>query len=59
MSWLAANLAPLMFAALGLFMLTGVPVAFALAACGMTFGLIGIEMGLLPAELFQALPPAA
>jgi len=56
LSWLAANLAPLMFAALGLFMLTGVPVAFALAACGMTFGLIGIEMGLLPAELFQALP---
>ncbi|HUG21076.1 TRAP transporter large permease [Piscinibacter sp.] len=45
-----------MFAALALFLLTGVPVAFALAACGLTFGLIGIELGVLPAELLQALP---
>ncbi len=56
MTWLAAHLAPLMFAALALFLLTGVPVAFALAACGLTFGLIGIELGALPAALLQALP---
>ena len=56
MSWLAAHLAPTMFGLLALFLLSGVPVAFALAACGMTFGLLGVELGVLPAELFQALP---
>ena len=56
MTWVVANLAPLMFAALALFLLTGVPVAFALAACGLSFGLIGIELGVLPPQLLQALP---
>jgi TRAP-type mannitol/chloroaromatic compound transport system permease large subunit len=31
-------------------------VAFALAACGLGFGFIGMEAGLFPASLFQALP---
>ncbi len=53
---LIANMAPLMFAALVVFLLTGFPVAFALAANGMLFGLIGIELGLLTPALFQALP---
>ena len=56
MTWLAANLAPVMFAALVLFLLTGFPVAFSLAACGMFFGFIGIELGLIPPALMQALP---
>jgi TRAP-type mannitol/chloroaromatic compound transport system permease large subunit len=56
MSWLAANLAPVMFGSLVLFLLTGFPVAFSLAACGMFFGFVGIEMGLMPASLLQALP---
>ena len=54
--FLAANLAPLMFAAMILFLLLGYPVAFALAANGILFGLAGIQLGLLDASLFQALP---
>ncbi len=50
------NMAPLMFVSLIMFMLIGYPVAFALAANGIVFGLLGIELGLLPPQLFQALP---
>jgi tripartite ATP-independent transporter DctM subunit len=53
---LAANTAPLMFAALIGFLLLGYPVAFALAANGLAFGLVGIELGLLTPSLLQALP---
>ena len=56
MEFLAANLAPIMFVVLVMFLLSGFPVAFALAANGMLFGLIGIELGLLHPILFQALP---
>jgi tripartite ATP-independent transporter DctM subunit len=49
-------MAPLMFAALVFFLLFGYPVAFALAANGLMFGLLGLELGLLRPELFQALP---
>ena len=55
-AWLAANLAPVMFSALVLFLLIGYPVAFSLAAVGMLFGWIGIELGLLTPALLQALP---
>jgi TRAP-type mannitol/chloroaromatic compound transport system permease large subunit len=55
-NWVIANMAPLMFAALAVFLLSGVPVAFALAACGLSFGLLGIQLGVLPPELMQALP---
>ncbi|MFC5360147.1 TRAP transporter large permease [Azospirillum himalayense] len=55
-AFLIENMAPLMFAALVLFLLMGFPVAFALAANGLLFGLIGIELGLLTPALFQALP---
>src|SRR6266581_9672072 len=53
---LIANLVPLMFAALVVFLLLGYPVAFSLAANGLLFGIIGIELGLLKPELLQALP---
>jgi TRAP-type mannitol/chloroaromatic compound transport system permease large subunit len=56
MNWVVANMAPLMFASLAVFLLSGVPVAFALAACGLSFGLLGIQLGVLPPELMQALP---
>ena len=46
-AFLIANMAPLMFGALVLFLLLGYPVAFALAANGLLFGLLGIELGLL------------
>jgi len=54
--FLTANMAPLMFVALVMFLLFGYPVAFALAANGLAFGLIGIELGLLQPQLLQALP---
>jgi tripartite ATP-independent transporter DctM subunit len=41
------NMAPLMFAGLVLFLLIGYPAAFSLAAVGLFFGLIGIELGLI------------
>jgi TRAP-type mannitol/chloroaromatic compound transport system permease large subunit len=54
--FLSANIAPVMFVAVVVFLLSGFPVAFSLAACGLLFGFIGIELGLLPATLFHALP---
>ena len=54
--FLSHNMAPLMFGALVIFLLIGYPVAFALAAIGIFFGLAGIELGLLQTTLFQALP---
>ncbi len=54
--FLQANMAPLMFVGLVLFLLLGFSVAFSLAACGLAFGFLGIELGLLPAALMQALP---
>ena len=56
MEFLAANLAPIMFVGLIVFLLMGFPVAFSLGACGLFFGLVGIELGVLPASLLQALP---
>jgi TRAP-type mannitol/chloroaromatic compound transport system permease large subunit len=53
---LAANMAPLMFAALVVFLLLGYPVAFSLAANGLFFGMVAIDLGLLQPELLQALP---
>ena len=54
--FLIANMAPIIFASMVVFLLVGFPVAFALAANGIVFGLIGIELGLLGPQLFQALP---
>ncbi|WP_341669654.1 TRAP transporter large permease [Alcaligenes sp. SDU_A2] len=56
MDLFVANMAPVMFASLIVFLLLGFPVAFALAANGMVFGLIGVELGLFNWSLFQALP---
>jgi len=53
---LVANMAPLMFAALVVFLLLGYPVAFSLAANGLFFGIVAIDLGLLKPELLQALP---
>ena len=55
-AFLIANMAPLMFGALVVFLLLGYPVAFALAANGIFFGLIGVQLGMLEPSLFQALP---
>ena len=50
------NMAPLMFLALVVFLLLGYPVAFALAANGLLFGFLGIELGLFNPGFFQAMP---
>jgi len=55
-SFLIANMAPLMFGALVLFLLMGYPVAFALAANGLLFGFLAMDLGLLQPVLLQALP---
>jgi len=49
-------MAPLMFGGLIVFMLIGYPVAFSLAAVGLFFGFIGIELGFFQMTLLQALP---
>ena len=54
--FLQANMAPIMFVGLIFFLLLGFSVAFSLAACGLFFGYLGVELGLLPASLMQALP---
>jgi TRAP-type mannitol/chloroaromatic compound transport system permease large subunit len=54
--FLIANMAPIIFASLVVFLLLGFPVAFALAANGIIFGWIGIELGLFNPAFFQALP---
>ena len=55
-AFIAQNFVPLMFAGLLFFLLTGIPVAFGLAATGLLFGFIGMEAGLFSTNLFQALP---
>ena len=55
-TFLAQNFVPIMFGGLLTLLLTGFPVAFALAACGLGFGFIGMEAGIFPPSLFQALP---
>jgi len=56
MEFITTNFAPLMFAGLILFLLLGFPVAFSLGACGLFFGLVGIEMGVFPSSVLAWLP---
>ena len=55
-AFIAHNMAPIMFAALVVFLLLGYPVAFSLAANGLVFALVGIELGLFRPDFLQALP---
>ena len=54
--FLRQNMAPVMFASLIFFLLLGYPVAFALAANGLAFALLGIELGLFQENFLQAMP---
>lgn len=54
--FLQANFVPVLFVGLLCFLMLGFPVAFSLAATGLAFGLLGMEIGLFPEVLFQALP---
>ena len=49
-------MAPLMFVALAVLLLLGYPVAFALAANGLLFAIIGVQSGFFDFVLLQALP---
>ncbi|RJF70217.1 TRAP transporter large permease [Rhodopseudomonas palustris] len=49
-------MAPIMFGSLVIFLLLGYPVAFSLAANGLLFAFIGIELGLFRPDFMQALP---
>jgi TRAP-type mannitol/chloroaromatic compound transport system permease large subunit len=46
--FIAINLAPIMFASLVIFLILGYPVAFALAANGLLFFFIGVELAPFP-----------
>ena len=54
--FLSANMAPVMFASLILFLLFGYAVAFSLAACGLFFGLVAIQLGMIQPTFLQSLP---
>ncbi len=55
-AFLIANIAPVMFVTLVIFLLSGFPIAFALAANGLLFAFVGVHLGLLEPSLLQALP---
>ncbi len=55
-AFLIDNMAPIMFAALVIFLLLGYPVAFSLAFVGLGFGALGIWLGLFAPSFLQALP---
>ena len=53
---MVANMAPIMFAGLIVFLLIGFPVAFSLMALGLFFGFIGIQVGLFSSDYLSNLP---
>ena len=55
-TFLAQQFVPIMFITLFIVLLSGFPVAFGLAATGLGLGFVGIQAGIFPAALFQALP---
>src|SRR4051812_17983362 len=55
-TFLIANMAPIMFAALVMFLLLGYPAAFSLGAVGLIFAVIGIELGEFRPDFLRALP---
>src|ERR1700710_217308 len=55
-AFLIANMAPIMFAALVIFLLAGYPAAFSLGAVGLIFALVGIQLGEFRPDFLQALP---
>ena len=50
------NMAPIMFASLVICLLIGYPAAFTLAAVGLVYGIVGIELGLFQPNFLQAMP---
>jgi TRAP-type mannitol/chloroaromatic compound transport system permease large subunit len=55
-AFLIEYIGPLMFATLVVVLLLGYPVSFSLAAVGIGYAMLGIQLGLLDNSLLQALP---
>ncbi|MCB1547082.1 MAG: TRAP transporter large permease subunit, partial [Hyphomicrobiaceae bacterium] len=53
-AFIAENMAPIMFAALVIFLLLGYPVAFSLGACGLMFFVIGVELSPLAEQAYDS-----
>src|SRR5512146_2908383 len=56
MHLLIDNMAPIMFGSLVVFLLLGYPAAFSLAAVGLIYALVGIDLGQFAPDFLQALP---
>ena len=54
--FLIANMAPIMFVSLIIFLMFGYAVTFSLAACGLFFGFVGVELGEIQPAFLQSLP---
>ena len=54
--FLIANMAPIMFVSLILFLMFGYAVSFSLAACGLFFGFVAVELGVIQPTFLQSLP---
>ena len=55
--FLIANMAPIMFVSLIIFLMFGYAVSFSLAACGLFFGFVGVELGVIQATFLQGMIP--
>ncbi|MDO8398483.1 MAG: TRAP transporter large permease subunit [Bradyrhizobium sp.] len=55
-AFVIANMAPIMFVSLVVFLLLGYPAAFSLGAVGLIFAFVGIELGEFRPDFLQALP---
>ncbi len=54
--FLIANMAPIMFVSLIIFLMFGYAVSFSLAACGLFFGFVAVELGVIQPTFLQSLP---
>ena len=54
--FLIANMAPIMFVSLIVFLMFGYAVTFSLAACGLFFGFVAVELGVIQPAFLQSLP---
>src|SRR3989337_1662190 len=55
-AFVIANMAPIMFVSLVVFLLLGYPAAFSLGAVGLIYAFVGIELGEFRPDFLQALP---
>ncbi len=54
--FLTTNIAPIMFVSLIIFLMFGYAVTFSLAACGLFYGFVAVELGMIQPAFLQSLP---